>query len=553
MDPRPKLPGLSVFDDVGAFVRETDRIRFTGDAATTIDPQTGQVVVEVTGGGGGAHPDLATHDALGLATDAELTAHATAGNPHSVYVLASVVDAKGDLLIGTADNVVGRRAVGANGEFLTANSGTASGLAWSPDPVLAHAAAGDPHTGYVLESAHGTTSPAGHHAQVHAINGGDHTGTLAHSALGSIGADDHHAQAHVLTSVNHTAAGLTVGQTIRASGATSFEWNTLQHGDLGGVSADQHHARDHSIIGSEHTGFPGGTTNFLRADGTFAAPPGGGVTDHGALTGLSDNDHPQYGLLASANVWTEANTGERTSGQGGWGIRQAGDAVTRWAVRGSGLHAFSDGTNAADLLFGRTGSEVIGIQQAGSAAHPSWEMGERTSSPATPSSGFWRQFFKPGGLFIVEDDGTISPLGRRRVKSADQSFNTGGSLTDCTGLAAPMEAGKTYGFRAMLIMSSNATTNGWRAAINGPASPTQVAYLLRIPTSTTAESLLHANAYDTTIATTTSPGTTFGVVVIEGVIENGANAGDLTVRFGPESSNNANVHQGSTFDVWELP
>lgn len=31
----------------------------------------------------------------------------------------------------------------------------------------------------------------------------------------------------------------------------------------------------------------------------------GGVTDHGALTGLADNDHPQYGLLAAANTWTQ--------------------------------------------------------------------------------------------------------------------------------------------------------------------------------------------------------------------------------------------------------
>lgn len=35
---------------------------------------------------------------------------------------------------------------------------------------------------------------------------------------------------------------------------------------------------------------------------------GGGVTDHGALTGLSDDDHPQYPLAASAETisgdWT---------------------------------------------------------------------------------------------------------------------------------------------------------------------------------------------------------------------------------------------------------
>jgi len=39
----------------------------------------------------------------------------------------------------------------------------------------------------------------------------------------------------------------------------------------------------------------GGAVNFLRADGTWAEPPGGGgVTDHGDLTGLGDNDHTQY-------------------------------------------------------------------------------------------------------------------------------------------------------------------------------------------------------------------------------------------------------------------
>lgn len=34
---------------------------------------------------GGTHPDLATHDALGLATDAALTAHEGAPNPHPTY------------------------------------------------------------------------------------------------------------------------------------------------------------------------------------------------------------------------------------------------------------------------------------------------------------------------------------------------------------------------------------------------------------------------------------------------------------------------------------
>ena len=45
-------------------------------------------------------------------------------------VAQSTVDAKGDLLAGTADNTVGRLAVGANGQFLVAASGETTGLKW---------------------------------------------------------------------------------------------------------------------------------------------------------------------------------------------------------------------------------------------------------------------------------------------------------------------------------------------------------------------------------------------------------------------------------------
>lgn len=45
-------------------------------------------------------------------------------------VAATVVDAKGDLLVGSADNTVARLQVGTNGQALLADSSTATGLAW---------------------------------------------------------------------------------------------------------------------------------------------------------------------------------------------------------------------------------------------------------------------------------------------------------------------------------------------------------------------------------------------------------------------------------------
>ncbi len=60
----------------------------------------------------------------------------------------------------------------------------------------------------------------------------------------------------------------------------------------------------------------GGTTNFLRADGSWAAPGGGGgVTDHGLLTGLADDDHSQYVLASGARSgWPVPTTAAAANG-----------------------------------------------------------------------------------------------------------------------------------------------------------------------------------------------------------------------------------------------
>jgi hypothetical protein len=48
----------------------------------------------------------------------------------SAGIAPSLVDAKGDLLVGTADNTVARQAVGTDGQVLTADSAQTSGLKW---------------------------------------------------------------------------------------------------------------------------------------------------------------------------------------------------------------------------------------------------------------------------------------------------------------------------------------------------------------------------------------------------------------------------------------
>jgi hypothetical protein len=54
----------------------------------------------------------------------------------AINSLLSIINAKGDLLVGTADNTLDRLAVGANGYFLKANSSTTTGLEWASIPTI---------------------------------------------------------------------------------------------------------------------------------------------------------------------------------------------------------------------------------------------------------------------------------------------------------------------------------------------------------------------------------------------------------------------------------
>ena len=116
------------------------------------------------GGGGGAptdaqyvvaasHAGLSAERVLTGVTDHTTIDNGTAGqskvniqphldkaDPHpqyaldtdlGLYVPKSLIDAKGDLLVGTANDTVARKAVGANGTFLKADSAQSDGLAWS--------------------------------------------------------------------------------------------------------------------------------------------------------------------------------------------------------------------------------------------------------------------------------------------------------------------------------------------------------------------------------------------------------------------------------------
>lgn len=62
---------------------------------------------------------------LGSAIDSTVKTNADAA------INKSFIDAKGDLIVGTADNTIARLAIGTDGQFLTADSASTGGMKWS--------------------------------------------------------------------------------------------------------------------------------------------------------------------------------------------------------------------------------------------------------------------------------------------------------------------------------------------------------------------------------------------------------------------------------------
>lgn len=111
-------------------------------AGTTLDAindltETANTVPRFTGAGAA--------DLLSFLTDATLAANSDTALPSQkavkgyvdtatgLLIPKSLVDAKGDLLVGTADNTVARKAVGLDGQRLVGDSTQADGLKWGVD------------------------------------------------------------------------------------------------------------------------------------------------------------------------------------------------------------------------------------------------------------------------------------------------------------------------------------------------------------------------------------------------------------------------------------
>ena len=221
----------------------------------------------------------------------------------------------------------------------------------------------------------------------------------------------------VITGGNITVSGTVDGVDIAAhvadADAHHNEVHAHTHASLTSVSANQHHNQVHSISGSDHTGtltdgqIPSTiardsevtsaiSTHASDADAhhneSHALSSHTGTLDHGsALTGLSDDDHPQY----HNNTRGDARYYQKSEFSGNPGAASAPiKSDTNGAIHAEYLLSNDDARIAGGIT---SGSNTIG-------AATGTLLLKEVSTPGTPTTGFGYLYVSTSGTLKFKND-----------------------------------------------------------------------------------------------------------------------------------------------------
>ena len=140
-------------------------------------------------------------------------------------------------------------------------------------------------------------------------------------------------------------------------------------------------------------------------------------------------------------------------------------------------------------------------------------------------------------------------------KVADQSITSSTTLTNDTELFAPVEANKNYHFRASVPFNLAGVVSGYKFTFASPSGHTNFVCTPLIYNGGTSTLL--------TVAPITTPGTAVAGALAtsgdhyaawEGVLENGASAGNINFQFAQNTSNGSaiTVKRGAILIVMQV-
>lgn len=333
---------------------------------------------------------------------------------------------------------------------------------------------------------------------------------------------------------------------------------------LSGLLADQQTPLIHDIL-TKHNGFPGGATTFLRDDGTFAAPPGGGAPVDalywvGALnaTLTAEKDLSGFTGLVLNTIGTPSSKGTNSctnqfprsdNASGVWTCAAIADAdvpdtVTLTNITQITNRAISDTTGT--LATTRGGTELT------AAADDNVMVGNGTlwQTKAVPDCDTALTskllYDTTTNAFSCGTDQAAGGGPTTLTSTTTQSDAVIATYTAITGLSFTPGASTNYLIDCYIIYTSTAATTGINFAWDTPASPTAILMTGHTKTvATGANEGFSQNSDNVGTTTSASVITVQHLAKLSTLFRNGVTSATMSLGFTPETANSVSVIAGS--------
>lgn len=294
-----------------------------------------------------------------------------------------------------------------------------------------------------------------------------------------------------------------------------------------------------------NTGLAWTLSHVLRSDVALQHDQGNGTAQQALI---SDGDGTtNWSHVLRSNVDLSHDDGNGSAGEV---LQSDGDGTTSWLAF-SGL---SDG-DKGDITVSGTGSTWTIDNDAVTFDKIQDINTSRILGRTTASSGSTEELTVSGGLTLSSGDLSSTP--EIVYKTADESVSSSTTLQDDDHLTFSLAANTKYKFRFHLFAYIPNATMGFKSQVTGPASPTNVIYTQKLYQSSgdfaeaKKTSTAFSDAFDSG-ATWAGASTERGLYIVEGSVENGSNAGSLTIQWSQRTSNGSNltIERGSFLEIW---
>ena len=211
----------------------------------------------------------------------------------SVVLTASSIDAKGDLLVGTADNTYAKQAIGTNGKVLTADSTQSTGVAWTQIVPAG-----------VIQQYAGTTAPAGY-----LLCNGASFSSVTYGDLATVVGDTYQAHSGTTYYLPNLQTRVPVGKDASGTFATLGATGGAETVSLSEAQMPPHthgmSSHTHGMGNHRHSISHGHGHNITTADSGHAHPASTPLTNNNDAVGYF---YTRRGTPGPNYDWSGANT-----------------------------------------------------------------------------------------------------------------------------------------------------------------------------------------------------------------------------------------------------